>query len=96
MSYSSTFTATGARHSLHVEFIGGAYTMEIAIQDDLGKRIQCVRIPLNDFDFADLNMFSSYIHANISSMDPQDIADLSDALFAEDDEYDDEEDGEEV
>ena len=68
MSYSSTFAATGEKNSLAVEFIGGALILDISLQDDLGKREQHVRIPLSDFDYPDLCMFSSYIHANIQSL----------------------------
>lgn len=85
MSYSSTFTATGLKHSLHVEFIGGAYALEIALQDECGKRMQSVRIPLDDFEYPDLMMFSSYIHANIASMDPDEMEYMSGVCFDDDD-----------
>ena len=73
MSYSSTFATTGAKHRLCIEYIGEAFSMEIALQDDKGKRIQFVRIPLNDFECNDLAMFSAFIANSIATTDTDEL-----------------------
>jgi len=73
MSYNSTFRVAGDKHQLAVEWCGEAYTMTISLEKDHGKRTQMIRIPLSDFSYHDLNMWSSYISAFISSLDPEEM-----------------------
>ena len=77
MSYSSTFRISGEKHVLATEWNGEGYTLSIALETEVGQRTQFVRIPLNDFDLGDLLMFSSYLNAFISSLDPQEMYEMN-------------------
>jgi hypothetical protein len=84
MSYSSTFNTSGITKRLCVEYIGEAFSLEISIQDDMGKRVQFVRIPLDDFEYNDLCMFSAFIQNCIATTDAEEI-DFMNGMPQEDD-----------
>jgi len=81
MGYTSKLIINGTRHNLATEWIGEALTLSIALETPEGQRKQIIRIPLSDYDLNDLLMFSSYLNAFISSLDPHELY----ALDAQDD-----------
>jgi len=86
MSYSSNFTVHGDKFDLCAEWIGEAYTLELALCQKDGKRSQAMRIPLNDFQFDDLCMFSSYVQALITNLDAEEMFMMQQGFCDEDEE----------
>ena len=86
MSYSSTFNTSGISKRLCVEYIGEAFVLEISLQDNTGKRIQFVRIPMDDFEYNDLCMFSAFIQNCVATTDAEIIDEIFDMTEDDDEE----------